>query len=114
MQIVDTNSVDRSFKSNLIGLAIMGATLDPAARHPCGERMGIVITTHEVFILRFLNDGQSSKLATTDYKGGIKEPALFKIGKQCADGLVGFACKLPVVAFDIAVPIPTAFVFHTA
>ena len=76
--------------------------------------MGVVITTHEVFVFGFLNDRQSSKLATADYKGGIKEPSLLKVGKQCADGLVGFACKLPVVAFDIAVPIPTAFVFHTA
>ena len=97
VKIVNTDGIFHDGMSEVIGFAIAGAPFDPAACHPTGERLHVVVAPR-IVIPDNLGGRSAPKLAAVDYKRRVEETALFQITQQSGDGFVGaFASHAVIV-----------------
>ena len=66
----------RRLPADLVGLAVAGTALDPAAGHPDEESVGIVVAA-----VAFFRDRHPAELAAPDDERRVEQPALLEIGR---------------------------------
>src|SRR5262245_56330413 len=89
------------FEADGVGGADPLAAADAAAGEPHGEAEIVVVATFAA--LRF---GGAAEFTAPEDERGIEQAALFEIGEQRGDRLIGFAGHAEMVFFDVVVGIP--------
>ena len=112
MQVVDVHAVLHRVVAELVGGPVDASRLDPAAGHPHGVSVGVVVAAV------VLGEGRASELSSPHHQRILQQPAGLEVGQQSRDGLVHLAGVLGVQPRQVAmlvplVAVPTAHHPHT-
>ena len=103
MKVVDVDAVFHGREAELVGGAVDRAPLHAAAGHPHREAVGIVVAARLPFSLA---ERHPAELPSPDDERRVEEAALFEVGEQRRDRLVGLAGMPAMVFFDTLVGVP--------
>src|SRR5262245_53401102 len=92
MKVMDADAVLGGAVADLVGGAVGVAGLDASAGHPIREGVRVMVSAGAAA----LHERQAAELAAPDDERLFQEPALFEIGQEGRDRLIGFACETGV------------------
>jgi len=111
VEIVHVHGVLDRLESELVGLAVLQPSFSPAARHPHGEAVVVVVAAHfGVGVVGTgsgeLNGGGAAEFTAPDHKGVFEETSLLEIEKEGGDGLIRLGPEFPVAFRNLGVTVP--------
>ena len=101
VQVVDLDLVFDGVVTVVVGGAIDRSPLDPAAGHPHGEPIGIVIAA-----IGPLGHGGAAELSAPDNECAVEQTASFQVGEEARDRFVDGAGVVLMAAFQARVLVP--------
>ena len=101
VQVMDVNAVVNGAEAQLVGGADCLAAVNAAAGQPGRKAVGVVVAS-----LVALHHWRAAKFAGPQHQRALQHSALFQIGQQGRDRLVGLVGVGSVVAGAVAVPVP--------
>ena len=90
LKVMDMDLVVHGVEADVVRRSMGDAGFDSASSHPCGERVGVVVTAPAFAVLHIaLEEGGAAEFTTPDDKGLIEHAALFEITDETSARLVG-------------------------
>src|SRR5579871_1956086 len=107
---MDVNFLLGGGESKLIGSSIRDSALEPAARHPHGKSVRIVIAPADRSVIRAgfgkFHGGRTPELSAPDYECVVEHAALLQIPQKCRDRLVALRGESAMFLRDLRMAIP--------
>lgn len=108
VEVADADFVFDDIVGILVGLAMSDAAFDPAAGHPGGKALRVMIAAILLALKLALAESGAAKLTGEDDEGVFKHAALFEVVNETGAGLVD-VISLPLDLFwEFAVVVPAA------